>query len=114
MAPIRINSTIIDRQKTALDKLEKQSKSWILFFIISSICLFLVSTLGIVINTEILQSKVDYLVPLILGICLFWWCWTINFIYHAVKNQKIIYVILADIEKDIKTIKHNIVNNKEN
>lgn len=113
MAPFRIDSTLIDKQKSALDKLEKQSKSWILFFVITSICLFLLSILGIIVNTDVLELKADYLFLSIIGICLFWWFWTINFIYHAVKNQKIIYAILADIEKEIKNIKNNIVNNSE-
>lgn len=114
MAPIRIDSTLISKQQTALDKIEKQSKSWVLFFTITLICLFILTILGIIVNFDIATSKIDYLFFLIIGVCIFWWFWTINFIYHAVKNQKIIYLILADIEKEIKSIKNSFVNNKKN
>ena len=111
MAPVRIDSRLIDKQKSALDKLEKQSRSWILFFVITSFCLIFLTSLGYIINSNILESKTDYLFIAVACICLFWWFWTINFIYHAVKNQKIIYAILTDIEIEIKNIKNNIVNN---
>jgi hypothetical protein len=110
MAPVRIDTTLIDKQKSSLDKLEKQSKSWILFFVVSTGCLLILISLGYLVNLDILQTNSDYFIFSILGVCIFWWLWTINFIYHAVKNQKIIFALLAIIEKEIKNIKTNIVN----
>jgi hypothetical protein len=110
MAPVWIDTTLIDKQKSSLDKLEKQSKSWILFFVVSNVCLLILITLGYIVNSDILQTNTYYFIFSILGVCIFWWIWTINFICHAVRNQKIIFALLMIIEKEIKNIKTNIVN----
>lgn len=105
MVPPNLDTTLIDRRKKLLEKMEKQSRWWSLFSVVSFTALFLLIVLiglwSFASHTFILGS--------ISLVCIFWWSWTIIFIKRAVTFQKEIYNLLGDISYDMENIRRELI-----
>jgi hypothetical protein len=108
MVTIRTDRQLINQRKLVLDKIEKQSRIWLIFSGVSALAIIAMIMAIIVVKNIFI---IYLLLASIFLTSISWWIWTMIFIIETTKNQKIIYKLLHDISFDIESIRSVIRSN---